>query len=254
MKVRILGCSGAIGNGAGTTSLLIDDDILIDAGTGVGEMSEAELARIDHVFITHSHLDHTAFVPFMVDAVADLRALALTVHATQATLDILHAHLFNGLIWPDFTKIPSAAAPSLRFEALEVGASVTLGGRTFTALPAQHVVPAVGYAVDSGAASLVFSGDTTTNPALWAIVAAMPRLRHVLVETAFPDAEHAMAKLAQHYCPSLLADDLRNVSFGAELLISHLKPAYAVQIMQELRAALPGFRPRKLGPGEVFEL
>jgi ribonuclease BN (tRNA processing enzyme) len=254
MKVRILGCSGAVGNGGGTTSLLVDDDILIDAGTGVGELSETQMARIDHVFLTHAHLDHTAFVPFIVDAVAELRNAPLTVHATQVTLDILHAHLFNGLIWPDFTQIPSAAAPALRFEALELGAHATIRGRTLTALPAQHVVPAVGYAVDSGTASLVFSGDTTTNPALWAIVGAMPGLRHVIVETAFPDAQLATARAAQHYCPRLLADDLQAVSFDADLLISHLKPAYAVEIMDELHAALARFAPRELAPGEVFDL
>jgi ribonuclease BN (tRNA processing enzyme) len=255
MKVRILGCSGAIcGAGGGTTSLLVDDDILIDAGTGVSELSELELAHIDHVFITHSHLDHTAFLPLMVDAAVEYRTQPLTVHAPQLTLDILHAHLFNNLIWPDFTVIPSAAAPGVRFAALEIGHSTNLRGRTLTALPAQHVVPAVGYAVDSGAGSLVFSGDTTTNPAFWAIVSAMPRLRHVIVETAFPDAHHATAVAAQHYCPRLLAADLHDVWFDAELLISHLKPVHAAQIMQELDAALHRFDPHPLDAGRVFVL
>ena len=39
VKVRILGCSGGIGGRhLRTTSLLVDNDILIDAGTGVGDL------------------------------------------------------------------------------------------------------------------------------------------------------------------------------------------------------------------------
>lgn len=79
MKLRSLGCAGGIGGELRTTSFLIDDDILIDAGTGLGELSLVELAAIDHVFITHAHLDHIACLPIMVDSVARQRKKALTV-------------------------------------------------------------------------------------------------------------------------------------------------------------------------------
>lgn len=43
MKLRVLGCSGGIGGIGGrhlrTSSFLVDHDILIDAGTGVAELS-----------------------------------------------------------------------------------------------------------------------------------------------------------------------------------------------------------------------
>jgi ribonuclease BN (tRNA processing enzyme) len=261
MKVRVLGCSGAIGSGAdaahdpgGTTALLVDDDIMIDAGTGVAVLSDDELARIDHVFLTHSHLDHIAYLPLMIDAVGDARDAPLTVHTSRATLDILRAHIFNNLIWPDFTRIPSPDAPGVRFEALEVGECWALNGRVVTALPARHTVPSMGFAVSSGQACLAFSGDTTTNPEFWATVSALPGLRHVIVETAFPDAQIALAHAAQHYCPRLIADDVRGVGMKAELLISHLKPPHGAQILDELRAALPGVELRALQAGEVLTL
>jgi ribonuclease BN (tRNA processing enzyme) len=87
MKVRILGCSGGIGGRhLRTTSIQVDHDILIDCGTGVADLSIAELAQIDHVFLTHSHLDHIACLPLMVDTAGDMRSRPLTVHATEATL------------------------------------------------------------------------------------------------------------------------------------------------------------------------
>src|SRR3989338_375436 len=103
MKVKVLGCSGGIGGRhLRPTSLLIDHDILIDAGTGVGDLSLAELAMIDHVFITHSHLDHVACLPFMVDSAWAMRDRPLTIYAIEETLDTLKQHTFNWKIWPDF--------------------------------------------------------------------------------------------------------------------------------------------------------
>ena len=53
MRLRVLGCSGGIGGRhLRTTSFLVDSDVLIDAGTGVGDLSLAELSLIDHIFLS----------------------------------------------------------------------------------------------------------------------------------------------------------------------------------------------------------
>ena len=171
MKLRVLGCSGGIGGDLRTTSLLLDHDTLIDAGTGVGDLSINEMAQIDHVFLTHSHMDHVASIPFMVDTVGWMRnRRPLTLHATQETLQIIKDHLFNWKLSPDFSQIPDAKSPMLRYETMTLGGTVALNGRKITSLPANHVVPAAGYHLDSGKASLVFTGDTTTNDELWPLV------------------------------------------------------------------------------------
>ncbi|MEE8345525.1 MAG: hypothetical protein V3R35_09305 [Woeseiaceae bacterium] len=38
--------------------MLIDDDILLDAGTGIGDLALKDLRTIRHVFLTHAHLAH----------------------------------------------------------------------------------------------------------------------------------------------------------------------------------------------------
>jgi 3',5'-cyclic-nucleotide phosphodiesterase len=98
-----------------TTSFLVDSDILIDAGTGVGDLTLAELSQIDAIFITHSHLDHVASIPFLVDTVGGMRSRPLVVYATRATTEILRNHLFNWAIWPEFSEIPTPEAPFLRY-------------------------------------------------------------------------------------------------------------------------------------------
>src|SRR5207342_2805390 len=69
MKLQVLGCSGSIARDCRTTSFLLDDDVLIDAGTGVGDLPLEALARIDHILLTHSHLDHVLGVPLLADSV-----------------------------------------------------------------------------------------------------------------------------------------------------------------------------------------
>ena len=254
MRLRVLGCSGGIGGRhLRTTSFLVDHDILLDAGSGVGDLSLAELAQIDHIFVTHSHLDHVTSIPFLVDTVGGMRSRPLCVYATAATIEILRNHLFNWAIWPDFTEIPSAAAPFMRYEEIELGRSVNIGGRSFTPLPAIHTVPAVGYHLDSGAGSLVFSGDTGPNDELWGAVNRIGNLKVLIVETAFSNKERQLAEISKHLCPSMLADELAKLDLDPEVWITHLKPGEIELTMQEIEECAGAFRPRMLQNNLVLE-
>lgn len=255
MKVRILGCSGGIGGRhLRTTSILVDNDVLIDCGTGVGDLSIAELAQIDHVFLTHSHLDHIACLPLMVDTVGDMRNRPLTVHATEATLEILRNHVFNWAVWPDFTEIPTAEKPFLRFESVRIGVATELDGRRIVPLPASHTVPANAYQLDSGAASLVFSGDTGPCPALWAAVNKITNLRTLIIETAFSNREHRLAAISKHLCPDMLKEELSYLQRDADIYITHLKPGQVELTMQEIEDCVGELKPRMLQNNQVFEL
>ncbi|HYN35589.1 MAG TPA: 3',5'-cyclic-nucleotide phosphodiesterase [Actinomycetota bacterium] len=253
MKLQVLGCSGGIGGNLRTTSFLVDEDILIDAGTGVGSLSLSEMSKVDHVFVTHSHLDHVACIPFLVDSVGYLRDRPLTVHATAETLQILREHIFNWHVWPDFTTIPNTRRPYLRYEAFEIEKPLVLDGRFITAIRANHVVPAVGFHLDSGKSSLIFSGDTTRNPSLWEYLNCLENLRYLIIETAFPDKERELAIASKHLCPSMLAEELAKLHRAAEILITHLKPGESELTMQEIHARVGRFRPRMLLHGETFD-
>ena len=254
MKLRVLGCSGGIGGDLRTTSMLLDDDVLIDAGTGVGDLTIEQLARIDHIFLTHSHLDHVTSIPFIVDTVGWMRDLPLTIHATAATLEILRQHLFNWKLWPDFTQIPDAQKPFLRYEPVVLGKTVEVKGRKLTPLPANHVVPAIGYRLDSGEASLVFTGDTTTNDPLWREVNKINNLRYLIIETAFCNREKELAIASKHLCPSMLAEELAKFKLKAEIYITHLKPGEVELTMQEIIECAGAYAPRMLENNQIFEL
>jgi ribonuclease BN (tRNA processing enzyme) len=254
MKLTVLGCSGGIGSGRHTTSLLVDDDILIDAGSGITTLDFEQLRKIDHVFLTHAHLDHVLGLPLLLDSVGDLRAETVTVHALPAVLDVLAKHLFNWQLWPDFREIPSRDAPWLRFEALDFGEASTLKGRTFRPLPVEHVVPACALHVATRGASLVFSGDTTHSDEFVRALNGIPDLRHLIVETSFENELAGIARASKHHWPDSLAAELKELKGQPEVWITHLKPGNEAVIMNELRAAAPGWAVEALTQGQVIRL
>ena len=253
MKMTVLGCSGGIGGDLRTTSFLVDHDTLIDAGTGVGDLSLTELSQIDHIFVTHSHMDHVTSIPFIADTVGWMRDKPITLHATNETLDVLKAHLFNWKLWPDFTQIPDSQRPVMRYETISMGTPVALNGRRITPLPANHVVPAVGFHLDSGQASLVFTGDTTTNDALWPAVNEIANLKYLIIETALSDRERDLAVTSKHLCPSLLSAELAKLKHSPQIFITHLKPRESELIMQQVATQVKERRPRMLQVNQVFE-
>ncbi|MBC7404502.1 MAG: 3',5'-cyclic-nucleotide phosphodiesterase [Cytophaga sp.] len=254
MQLKVLGCSGGIGGpNLRTTSLLIDNDILIDAGTGVAELNMEQLACVDHVFITHSHLDHLAFLPFLLDSVGHMRNKPLIMYSTQATENIIKNHIFNWEIWPDFSEIPNRSNPYLKFNAIQIGQEIVLNGRKITALPANHTVPAVGYQLDSGSSSLVFTGDTTTNDELWKKVNQIKNLRYLIIETAFSNDERRLAELSRHLCPSMLCDELLKLQHDPEIFITHLKLGQSELIMREIAENCGRHSPRMLEIGQLLE-
>lgn len=236
MKVRVLGCSGAIAKDCRTTSFLVDSDVLIDAGTGVGDLTLDEMAAIHDVLLTHSHLDHVAALPLMVDSIASHRKTPLRIHALAGTIQALKAHIFNNVIWPDFSVIPSAHAPFISFHEIRVGQTLRFGDKYVEVLPAVHTVPAAGYAVTAGKGCWVFTGDTERNPALWARLNQL-NVAMLVIETAFSNREKDLAKRSLHLSPMVLAEELDQIAKGKNfpIYITHTKPAETEMIMSEIQ-------------------
>jgi ribonuclease BN (tRNA processing enzyme) len=262
VRVRVLGCAGALGGGHGTTAFLLDDRVLLDCGTGVGALSLDAMAQIDDVVLTHAHLDHVLALPLLADAVLATRMGAqgrgaIRVHGLPATLDALQAHLFNGVLWPDFLRIPSAAQPMLTCHPFAVGDVLTLGegadARRLWVLPAVHPVPACGLAVDTADGWWVFTGDSGPNPACWALLQSVP-LAHVVADVSFPNEAAAPAERSGHMIPAMLADLLRQLPGRVPVHVTHLKLGYDAPVMAQVLALDTPHALARLTPGHVFEM
>jgi ribonuclease BN (tRNA processing enzyme) len=236
MHIKVLGCSGAIARECRTTSFLVNGRILIDAGTGVGDLVLEEMSLIDHVFLTHSHLDHIAALPLMIDSCASLRKSPLRVHALPETIQALRDHIFNNVIWPDFSRIPSVDHPFVIFETISPGQSLSFEALTVEALPAVHTVPAQGFAIRGAGGDWVFTGDTAANPQLWKRINEL-HVKALVIETAFSDRESKLAQLSGHLSPQTLAAELDHIDarWNFPIYITHTKPNETALIMMQVQ-------------------
>ncbi|MBD3609104.1 MAG: 3',5'-cyclic-nucleotide phosphodiesterase [Gammaproteobacteria bacterium] len=254
MKIRVLGSSGGIAQGYRTTSFLVDDDILIDAGTGAQELSIDEMASIRHIFLTHSHFDHIASLPLLADTVFDKVPSPIEIYALSDTIGALMQHVFNDVLWPDFTALPNQHNPVIRFNPMQAGSVLSLGGRSIEMISVNHIVPGVGYRVSAADKAFAFSGDTCTNDGFWQALNRHEHLDLLFVESAFPNANRDLSIRSGHYCPSTLAEDLKKLNHRPLVCISHPKPGEEGGIWQECREAINGHEIQGLLGGEQFTL
>lgn len=255
MRIKILGCSGGVGPGLRTTSVLVDDELLIDAGTGVGDLTLSQMRRIKHVVLTHSHLDHVCGLAFMADNLFDLIDEPIAVHASAATLKAVQTHIFNWVTWPDFSQLPSPEQPLLRWQLLPVDGRFEFeGGRSVQSFEVLHTVPAVGLAVQAPTGVFAFSGDTYATDKLWDALNALPQLDLLMIEIAFPDEEDVLAATAKHFTPGLLARELVKLRHRPQLLLTHHKPGSEGLIQRQCSDALGGWDYHHLEAGEIFML
>jgi len=253
MRIQILGCSGGIGAGSRTSAMLVDDDVLIDAGTGIGDIALDDIDSIRHVFLTHAHLDHIAGLPMLADFVFDENfSEPLTVYAREETLRALQDHLFNGVIWPDFAKLPSPENPMMRYRVCSPGDTITIKHRDFYAVDVMHTVPTLGYTVQNSGGAFAVSGDTKTNETLWPVLNACDHLKVLVIEVSFPDEMEQLATQSGHYCPRTLASDLQRLRHTPDIWLTGMKPGEEDRILRQVIKAAPGKSIQMLSLGTVL--
>jgi ribonuclease BN (tRNA processing enzyme) len=254
MRIKVLGCSGGVGPGLRTTSLLVNDELLIDAGTGVCDLSLAQMRKIGDVFITHSHLDHVAGLAFMADNLFDLIDRPMRIHASVETLATLRDHLFNWKLWPDFSKLPDEKNPLITWHVVTPGEAYKVNGHTLTAFNVLHTVPGLGYALEGPEGTFAFSGDTYATDDLWNALNALPRLDKLMIEVAFTNDDDELARVSRHFTPRLLGEELKKLKHKPKLYLTHHKPGCEADIEKETRTALSGRDYHHLRRGDVISL
>lgn len=254
MELRVLGCSGGIGEQLRTTSLLLNSEILIDAGTGLGDLTLQEMGCIRHIFLTHSHLDHVAGLPLLIDSIFDRIKSPIIIHAQATTLKAIQDHIFNHVIWPDFAVLPSCDRPVLCYEELKPGESFQLGELNLSMVKVNHVVPSVGYIMRTANHTVAFSGDTTSNDTFWPALNELEQLDTLIVEAAFANGDLKLSQQAKHYCPSTLAADLKKLKHQPKIYLSHHKPGAEAKILAECQQEITTHKVDSLHGGQIIQL
>lgn len=255
MNVLVLGSGGSEGPGLNPPAFLIDDFLLLDAGTVALSLDREAQCRITHIFLTHAHIDHIKGIPFLVDNLVSMEPnCQVIIQSGREVVSDLRRNIFNNRIWPDFTAIPDATNPVMRYREISTRETVEVGNYRIRASKVNHVVPAYGYLVeDPSNGSLVYTGDTGPTEAIW------KRMRNhdvkaLIIEVSFPDEMMDLALTTGHLTPSLLAREITKMqSVPAKIYISHLKPYYRPQIEAQL-AQIPGVNLEVLTDGMSFTI
>ncbi len=257
VEIRVLGCYGSQLPGFNTTSFLLDGNMLVDAGSVASVLPIEEQVRIDHVLITHAHLDHVRDLMLLADNVniAARRSSPVTVASTAGVIRAIRSHLFNGVIWPDFASIPTRENPVLSFETLALEEKRALGAFTVTPVAVNHTVETVGYLVGFEGGSVLFAGDTGPTERLWEMARGQKDLRAIFIETSFHDSLMDMAVRTGHLTPACLDTELKKLGDRLpDIYLFHMKPLYDLDLIRESVERIGRRNIKILKDGDVIKL
>jgi len=235
MKYRVLGCSGGEAPGFRLPSFLVGDHLLIDTGSVAMTLEVVQQTEIDHILLTHCHLDHTRGLCLLADNVFGMRVTPIQVHGIPPTLDCVRQHLLNDILWPDFGRLPSCAFPTLMYRELPEDQAIQVAGFTVTAIRVNHTVDCVAYFIQDRNGTLLHLGDTGPTEAVWQHARTVPRLRGVCIETTFPNRLQEVADASGHLTPQALKKELDKLDCDVPVYIYHLKPKYHAEILGEVK-------------------
>lgn len=245
MKFEVLGCAGGEGIGHRATSFLINDSMLIDAGSVVHSLTLEQQNNISHALITHTHLDHIKDLGFLVDNTFGIRSNPLQVISAAAVIEALKAHFFNWIVWPDFSQLPSPENAVLEFISNEKGVHVE--GLNIDFIAVNHPGTANGFLIEdaSSDSSILVTGDTGHTDLIWQTAKSRKNLKAIFADTAFPDDMHELAEVSGHMTPCQLHEKLIEYQLdGLDVFCYHLKPTYHERVLKDIQAVnVTTFRP-----------
>jgi ribonuclease BN (tRNA processing enzyme) len=235
MKIRVLGAYGAEGLGQRPTAFLVNERILVDAGTVGGALGNTEACLIQHAIVSHAHLDHVAGLAFLTETIAFAgeRRDPLVVTSVEPVVHALRTGVFNNVAWPDFAEIP-AGAPVMTYRTLVEDAEQRVGDLWVTPVAVHHSVPTSGFILHDGSTGFIFSGDTGPTQAIWKAARGLRGLRAIILECAYPNRMSALADIACHMTPQRIARELDKLPADVPVWIYHIKPQFFDEIAAEL--------------------
>ncbi len=240
------------------TSFLIDRRVAIDAGAITRALTIEEQRQIRHVLITHTHMDHTNSLPFLIENSFGASEEPVSIFCTKQVLAGVRRHLFNNDTWPDFTRIPNHLYPSVRFNEIVIESPFVIGelpGGTLEveAVNVNHIVPTTGLLLRQGASSVIFTSDTGPTTRIWEVANATEDLAAIITEVSFPNRLQEVADVSRHLTPQTLANELAKLDRDVPVYIYHFKPPYVDELREELAATTLPHTVEELEQDRVYQ-
>lgn len=246
-----------------------DSYVSLDAGTGLSAIKQAyengcfkdikipkdsELLpevwllknHVKSYLISHSHLDH--LTGLVLNSTEDS---SKTIMGFPEPINKLRAHIFNGIIWPNFgNEGPAPKINTYQYTRITAGREFPIPETELhvTPFPLSHAgLVSTAFLIRSGEYYAIYFGDTGPDKVekgnhlrrIWEKIAPLAKkkkLRAVFLETSYPDPLPE-ERLFGHLTPTWLMGELRVLAeltdpekpgkalAGLPVLITHVKPA-----------------------------
>ena len=234
MRIQVLGGHGGLSRGFSATSFLINGELLIDAGAVASTLSVEEQTKIDHILVSHSHLDHIKDLAFICDNCIGMRKTPFQVYTHATVKRLLKQHFFNDFIWPDFTVLPNEKKPTIQINAIEPEVTFKIKNYSITPVKVQHPNDAMGYIIEHEGTTVLFTMDTASTERIWEIARGIKNLKAIFTDMSFPNSLKGVAIASDHHTPASLKTELSKMPPHIPVVLTHLKPNYRAVILKEL--------------------
>lgn len=235
MEIKVLGCYGGEAPGMRSSSFLINDELVVDAGAIVSGLSIENQRKLKFILVTHAHLDHIKDIPFLADNIIGNHKQPLKIIAESHVLKGIESHIMNDYIWPDFRILPSKRNPVIKFVPIKANRTYDLNPLKIKAVRTNHVIDSVGYFISDKKSCVAFSGDTTSTDVFWKEANNNKFLKAIFVETSFPNFLDGVARASMHLTPLMLKEELKKLKREVRVYVYHLKPNFVDIIKEELK-------------------
>ncbi|MBK7402936.1 MAG: 3',5'-cyclic-nucleotide phosphodiesterase [Myxococcales bacterium] len=259
MNLTVVGCHGGETPKHRTSGFVLRAGgraLAIDAGCLTSGLTLKEQCSLDAVLVSHGHMDHLKDLATLADNRCQNNCPPLEIVSIKQTIDILKKHFFNGLLWPDFTKIPSARHPTITYRTLRKEQTTEVAGFEVKAIMVSHTIDACAFVVRGKGGVLAYSGDTGPTERLWEVLNDTPDLSLMLMEISFPNEQQKLATASGHHTPQTLGPELLKLDRHREvpMLLYHIKPTFERVVSRELTKIKNGTDLQILRIGDEFKL
>ncbi|MFN2455975.1 MAG: MBL fold metallo-hydrolase [Pyrinomonadaceae bacterium] len=235
------------------TSFVIDNSVVIDAGSIAMALNDEQRNNIRDIIISHPHIDHVACLPIFIDDLFASLEEPVRVHATQEVIELLERDIFNWTVYPRFSQLKNDRCNVMEYVPFRVGEEFQVKHLRITAANVNHFVPCVGLVVSDAKATVAFTSDTAETEGFWETVNSVAPLDALFIEASFPNEFEKLAAASGHLTPLTLSRELlKLMSVPPDILVVHLKPSYRDRVISELEALkIKGLS--VMMPGQIYE-
>lgn len=200
-----------------------------------------ELALLHHIrayLISHPHLDHLSglIINSQIDRAKSILALPFTI-------DAIRDHLFNDIIWPNFSNEGENARNLYTYERLELGKKRKIAGTEMSVEPFllahSKRAPSSAFLIEKGGEYVLYLGDTASDKisgrplleSLWRHIA--PLIKEKKLRALFLECSYLKQRETHHLTAELFIEELNRLSEfsrsdleGLKVVVIHRKEEF----------------------------